>query len=124
MSDGQRDLVLEMFGLLNSNINELKAEMKKDVNAIYEKLNTVSDVTNENLVVAKTQNSRIYKLEKKHEDCPGAKALARQTTDDAVDEIKNSKSNKLGEYILQTALTASVASAILGFYMWIKSHIV
>ena len=88
---------------------------QKEVNKVlFEKLSEINKTTNENLNVALTQNSRIFKLEKKHEICPGAIAIENQKIKKAEDIIKGKKSYKVGELFVTSATAAGIIGAIWG----------
>ena len=88
---------------------------QKEVNKVlFEKLSEINKTTNENLTVAKNQNSRIFKLEEKHEKCPGAVAIENQKIKNAEDIIKGKKSYKVGELFVTSATAAGIIGAIWG----------
>jgi len=62
---------------LDNRFESIKSAQENVNSTLFKKLDEISSIVTENLFVAKTQNSRIYKLEKKHESCPGLEAISQ-----------------------------------------------
>ena len=83
-------------------VRVMRAEFKEDVERLHVKVNAIHEQT------LKT-NGRVNAIEKQQSDCPGKKALEKQLKDDA----KDSKEYKLGSFVLQVALSATLVSVLL-----------
>ncbi len=129
MSDDKKagiatDVLLYLDGRFDS-ITKVQDNVNKE---LFDKLNEITVIVKENLVVAKTQNSRIYKLEKKHESCPGLEAISRlnikKAVDDKAEEIKSEKGYVIGKVIKEWSITAVALTGIVAGVMLIIKYFV
>jgi hypothetical protein len=129
MSDDKKagiatDVLLYLDGRFDS-ITKVQDNVNKE---LFDKLNEITVIVKENLVVAKIQNSRIYKLEKKHESCPGVEAISRlnikKAVDDKADEIKSEKGYVIGKVIKEWSITAVALTGIVAGVMLIVKYFV
>jgi hypothetical protein len=113
---------------LDNRFESIKSAQENVNSALFKKLDEISSIVTENLIVAKTQNSRIYKLEKKHENCPGAEALANAKIKDAVDhkaeEFISDKRWIIGKTLKDWSVTLAAITAIITGIVLISKHIV
>jgi len=105
-------------------INKTQDNVNKE---LFNKLNEITVIVKENLVVAKTQNSRIYKLEQKQEACPGAEAISRlnikKAVDDKAEDIKSEKGYVIGKVIKEWSIAIATIVVIVSGLVLISKHI-
>lgn len=113
---------------LDNRFDSIKLSQENVNSTIFKKLDEISSIVTENLVVAKTQNSRIFKLEKKHENCPGIEALANAKIKDAVsnktDELTSDNRWVIGKTVKDWSITFAAITAIITGIVLISKHII
>ena len=123
MKTPDNGIATDVLLYLDNRFDSIKKEQQITNRRLFEKLDEISKVSNEQLLVAKTQNSRIYKLEEKHNACPGAAALREIEIMEAENLIKDKKENKIGTFVVNLAATSTVAAAILSFFAYLKNNL-
>ena len=113
---------------LDNRFDSIRTTQENVNSTIFKKLDEISSIVTENLVVAKQQNSRVYKLEKMHESCPGAEALANAKIKDAVDlkadELTSDSKWIIGKTLKDWSTTLAAITTIIAGVVLITKHIV
>ena len=135
ISKGQIELILEMFGLINQSVSDMKVEvsnlrtdMREDISDLHKKVDAV-------VVQTTRTNGRVTDIEKVHESCPGSRAIekvaileANAQTDKAVKEatdiITSSKSYIIGTTVKNWSITLAAVTTIIVGIVLISKHFI
>ena len=108
MSEGSAQLILETLRLVQTDIKEL-----------HDKINSTNITVTQIHEQVKYTNGRVTKIENSHVNCAGKQALEKQIEQETEKKTKETKSYKIGDFLVNLAATSLTASAIIGLILMI-----
>jgi uncharacterized coiled-coil DUF342 family protein len=103
MSDGQRDMILELFGVINENLNTLRGEVRNDISELHQKTDKV-------LQQAQKTNGRVTSLESNAKECKEERKEMKKHIQQS--EVRDTSPYKIGALLANVALTSGVLMSI------------
>lgn len=102
--------------MTHNQIENAKSGIETDVLIFLEsRFDSILKIQKDNKEEQKEVNERIFSTLSEVK-CLVNKALNKQEVNEAVDKIKNSKANKIGEFFITMGVSAATAAAIIAFF--------